>query len=116
MKAFMIILSLVFVSCVTATPRDLSAVNPKTEPLKSEPVSITPRKLVDYDACMTSCEEDGHSTSDCSDACSDNCFAGRCSSGVENKKPLMLADDYEDCMVICRREGGWSRGCHDECN
>ena len=25
----------------------------------------------DYDACMTSCLDDGHSHNDCSDACSD---------------------------------------------
>ncbi len=115
MKAIMIILSLMFVSCVTANTRDLSAINPQAESLKSEPVSTTPFKLADYDACMTSCEEDGHSTSDCSDACSDNCFAGRCSSGVENKKPLMLADDYDTCVNGCMEEGGSTSQCRRIC-
>ncbi len=114
MKVLIIFLSLVFMGCVTANTRDLSAINPKAESLKSEPVSNTPFKLADDDACTTSCLEDGHSPSDCSDACSDDAWRRRRSSGVENKKPLMLADDYEDCMGKCTQQAS-SKACHSVC-
>ena len=56
MKVLIIFLSLLFVGCVTAKKRDLSA--PKTDPLKSEPVSNTSRKLAGFNECVEECLED----------------------------------------------------------
>ncbi len=109
MKVLIIFLSLVGVSCVTANTRDLSAINPQTESLKSEPVSATSFKLADGDACITSCLEDGHPHSDCSDACSDWGY-----SGVENKKPLMLAG-FDECVDACKADGYNEDGCRSAC-
>ncbi len=54
MKVLIIFLSLVFVAgCVTAKKRDLSS--PKTESLKSEPVSNTSRKLAGFGTCVEAC-------------------------------------------------------------
>ena len=60
MKVLIIFLSLVFMGCVTANTRDLSAINPKTEPAESSPVSATPRKLANfsYHICIDVCERD----------------------------------------------------------
>ncbi len=96
MKVFMIILSLMFVFCVTANTRDLSAINPQAESARQ-----TTLKVADGDACITSCLEDGHSAEDCGDACSDWGY-----SGVENKKPLKVASEAE---------GYYGDGCRCSC-
>ncbi len=110
MKVFMIILSLMFVSCVTANTRDLSAINPKTESARQ-----TTLKVADDDACTTSCEEDGHSPSDCSDACSDHTWQRRRSSSVENKKPLKVANTYDACVLACGADGYDEYSCMNAC-
>ncbi len=77
MKAFMIILSLMFVSCVTANTRDLSGYNPETEPVdQSEATSEPPLMLAGFDECVQTCVADGYcgpSGENCDDACRNAC-------------------------------------------
>ena len=58
MKVLIIFLSLVGVSCVTTNTRDLSAINPETEPAESSPVSASPRKLASWNDCVEACLDD----------------------------------------------------------
>ncbi len=103
MKVLIIFLSLVFMGCVTANTRDLSAINPKTEPAEKSFILPSPLMLVDdYEDCMVVCKEEGGNSRGCHSECG---FAK-----FENKKPLKVAD-YATCMQSCREDlcGGGHR-------
>ena len=99
MKVFMIMFSLMFVSCVTAKPRDLSAVNPSPAVVSADN---------QFEGCLSDCTKRGGLLVFCSDSCLKL-------TKVENKKPLMLADDYSECMDDCESSGGSSEVCDEIC-
>ncbi len=116
MKAFIIFLSLVFMGCVTANTRDLSAINPKTEPAnQSEATSEPPLLLADdYSDCMDRCtSEHGGSSEGCDRVCENKDYSNK----NVNKKPLKVAG-YDECVQGCVAEGycGPSgKNCEDTC-
>ena len=91
-------------SCVTAgtKSRDLSGVNPEPE------LSSLDNQ---FKTCVSDCTQKGGILIFCSDDCLKTAHA----ESLNNKKPLMLADDYEDCMIYCIANGGSTRGCHEVC-
>ena len=117
MKTILILLSFMFVSCVTANTesRDLSGVKEKPEQNQTTIEDINrPLMLADDEEdCMIDCIANGGSTHGCSCVCtSDGCRYSQ--KPPESKKPLMLAD-YSTCMYACQRDGGSEGECHDVC-
>ena len=117
MKVLIIFLSLVWVSCVTANTRDLSAINPQTEPVdQSEATSEPPLLLVDdYPDCMIDCTENGGSVKGCHCTCGWD--TGGCNKIETPIKPLMLAG-FDECVQTCVADGycGPSgENCDDAC-
>ena len=121
MKKIILLLSFVFVSCVTADTgeRDLSGINEK--PAQEQTLiedKKRPLMLVDdYEECMIECKADGGSTKGCHCVCGWD--VGGCNrysqSPKKSKKPLMLADDYDTCVRGCIDEGGSSLECRRVC-
>ena len=85
MKVFMTILSLVFVSCVTANPRDLSAVN------HSPAVVLADNQ---FEGCLSDCTKRGGLLVVCSDSC----------LKLTKAKPKIKMADYATCMQSCRED------------
>ena len=114
MKVLIIFLSLVGVSCVTANTRDLSAINPQTEPVdQSEATSEPPLLLVDdYPDCMIDCTENGGSVKGCHCTCGWD--TGGCNKIETPIKPLMLAG-FDECVDACKADGYNEDGCRSAC-
>ena len=95
-----LLLSFVFVSCVTANTgkRDLSGVN-----IKPELSSIDNQ----FKTCVSDCTAKGGLSFWCSDSCLET-------AKIKQKKPLKLAD-YATCMWACQRDGGSEGECHEAC-
>ena len=124
MKTIILLLSVVFVSCVTANTgkRDLSGINEK--PAQEQTLiedKNRPLMLVDdYEDCMIDCVEssNGHAGT-CHNLCG-WCTGPGCwyysQKPTESKKPLMLAD-YATCMWACQNTPprGTEGECHNDC-
>ncbi len=116
MKALIIFLSLVFMGCVTANTRDLSAINPRTESADQSEATSEPPLLVDndYEECMQRCTTNGRSSLACHCVCSgvENRACGY--SRIKNLKPLKLAG-FEECRNACVADGYDEDGCRNAC-